>query len=269
MEIKKVLFVSQEIAPYLPSGPMSTISRALPQSLQENGIEVRAFMPKYGMINVRRNQLHEMIRLSGLNIIIDDTDHPQMIWVATLMPTRMQVYFIYNEDYFAREPVRVLETESSPADNDERSIFFVRGVIETVSKLRWSPAIIQCNGWISALAPMMMRKCYNDDPTFNDAKIVIGLFADSLVEPLGDRLADKLIQDGMPQHLLKGIMGKRVTEHELMAFALENCDAIMQCSADVSPELMSMAEATGKPLLRYTSDEQLVADSRAFYESLG
>ncbi|MBQ9465579.1 MAG: glycogen/starch synthase [Muribaculaceae bacterium] len=268
MEIKKVLFISQEVAPYVPEGAMSTICRDLPQSMQEKGVEVRSFMPKYGAINERRNQLHEVIRLSGLNIIIDDTDHPLVIKVATLMPSRMQVYFIYNEDYLAHTPVHEFETVTSPDDNDERMIFYIRGVIETVCKLRWNPAIIQCNGWISALAPLLMRKCYNDDPTFSDAKIVIGLFEETLTAPLDIRLADKLVEAGVPQHVLKNIIGKQATELDLMQFALDNCDAIMQCGDNVSPELMAMAVATGKPLLRYESSEQLIAATPDFYQSL-
>ena len=153
-ERNKVLYISQEIAPYLPETPMSVAGRTLPQSAQENGYEVRTFMPKYGSINERRNQLHEVIRLSGMNVVIDDTDHPLIIKVATLQPTRMQVYFIDNDDYFQFSPDKILEIVSSPEDNDERIMFFARGVIETVRKLRWNPAIIHCLGWTSALVPL-------------------------------------------------------------------------------------------------------------------
>ena len=150
MDVNKVLFISQEITPYVPESPIATIGSDLPQRIQELGYEVRTFMPKYGCINERRNQLHEVIRLSGMNIIIDDSDHPLIIKVATLLPARMQVYFIYNDDYFMHNVTKDIETEISPEDNDERSIFFVRGVMETVKKLRWEPEIIHCNGWISA-----------------------------------------------------------------------------------------------------------------------
>ncbi|WP_304630892.1 glycogen/starch synthase, partial [uncultured Muribaculum sp.] len=149
MDINKVLYISQEITPYLPSTPMSEISQKLPQGIQERGSEVRTFMPKYGCIKERRNQLHEVIRLSGMNIIIDDSDHPLIIKVATLQPARMQVYFIDNEDYFLRgQSSKDLEIRLTPEDNDERIMFYVRGVIETVKKLRWEPAVIQNVGWI-------------------------------------------------------------------------------------------------------------------------
>ena len=136
MNVNKVLFISQEITPYLPESPLSVNGRDLPHAIQDKGFEVRTFMPKYGYINERRNQLHEVIRLSGMNLIIDDTDHPLIIKVASLQPSRMQVYFIYNDDYFSKNVVKEYETLTSPQDNDERSIFFVLRVMETVQKLR-------------------------------------------------------------------------------------------------------------------------------------
>ena len=153
----KILYVCQEITPYLPETESSGLCRALTQAMQERGNEIRTFMPRYGCINERRHQLHEVIRLSGINIIIDDSDHPLIIKVATLQPTRMQVYFIDNDDYFSNTPIKELETKISPDDNDERTIFFVRGVVETVKKLRWAPAVIHCSGWISALAPLYLK----------------------------------------------------------------------------------------------------------------
>ena len=180
MENKKILYISQEIAPYLPDSPLALYGRELPQKIQEKGYEVRTFMPKYGCINERRNQLHEVIRLSGMNIIIDDSDHPLIIKVATLQPSRMQVYFIDNDDYFQRAGAKELETIASPADNDERMMFFARGVIETVKKLRWDPAIIQCTGWISALVPMYIKRMYHDDPALAKSKTVFALRSEKL-----------------------------------------------------------------------------------------
>ncbi len=175
MENKKILYISQEIAPYLPETPMAVYGRDLPQKVQEKGYEVRTFMPKYGCINERRNQLHEVIRLSGMNIIIDDSDHPLIIKVATLQPSRMQVYFIDNDDYFQRAGAKQLETIASPHDNDERMMFFAKGVIETVKKLRWDPAVIQCTGWISTLVPMYVKRMYQDDPALAKSKIIYSL----------------------------------------------------------------------------------------------
>ena len=192
MEKRKILYISQEISPYVAENHGSLRSRLIPQGVQEQGFEVRTFMPKYGSINERRNQLHEVIRLSGMNIIIDDTDHPLIIKVATLQPTRMQVYFIDNDDYFSRSPIKELETRTSLGDNDERAIFFVRGVVETVKKLRWAPEVIHCTGWLSALAPLLLKKSYNDDPAFRDSKVVVTITSpDGLLAPLAERFAEK------------------------------------------------------------------------------
>src|SRR3989339_2127568 len=161
MEKTKVLYISQEITPYLPESKMSIIGRQLPQGIQEKGKEIRTFMPRYGCINERRNQLHEVIRLSGMNLIIDDTDHPLIIKVASIQAARMQVYFIDNEDYFQRKFVLQDKNGAFFKDNDERAIFFARGVLETVQKLRWSPDIIHCHGWFTALVPLYIKKSFN------------------------------------------------------------------------------------------------------------
>ena len=147
MKPAKVLFICQEIMPYVPETELSSICRRLPQIVQDNGNEIRTFMPKYGCINERRNQLHEVIRLSGMNLIIDDNDHPLIIKVASIQAARMQVYFIDNDDFFQRKALVCDESGVDFVDNDERSIFFVRGVIETVRKLRWTPDIVHCHGW--------------------------------------------------------------------------------------------------------------------------
>src|SRR5574344_470161 len=172
MDVVKVLYVPQEIFPYLPASEVSTISRELPQAIQEQGREIRTFMPKYGCINERRNQLHEVIRLSGMNLIIDDTDHPLIIKVASIQSARMQVYFIDNEDYFENREILADANGEEYDDNEERSIFFIRGVMETIKKLRWVPDIIHCHGWFSALAPLYIKKGYKDDPCFKNTKVV-------------------------------------------------------------------------------------------------
>ena len=172
MKKVRVLFISQEITPYLPETEMSKIGRYLPQGIQEKGREIRTFMPKYGCVNERRNQLHEVIRLSGMNLIINDTDHPLIIKVASIQSVRMQVYFIDNEDYFQRKFVLTDEKGKYFDDNDERTIFFTRGVLETVRKLRWSPDIVHCHGWITALIPLYLKKAYSDDPLYSNSKVI-------------------------------------------------------------------------------------------------
>lgn len=268
MDIKKVLYISQEIAPYVSETPMSTTTRDLALGIVEHGVEVRTFSPKYGVINERSKQLHEVIRLSGMNIIIDDNDHPLIIKVATLQPSRMQVYFIYNEDYFAHSLTKQLEIDASPDDNDERCIFYVRGVIETVRKLGWDPAIIHCGGWVTALAPLYMRNLYGDEPSFRDAKIVYSLFDNDFEQPLDSRLADKLRQDGIDEEALAPLLDKQVTQLELTKVALAHADAVTQCSPDIKPEIMELVKQSGLPFLPYQEPEKLSEAYWQFYNSL-
>lgn len=255
-ERKKVLYISQEIAPYLPENPLSLAGRNLPQSAQEKGFEVRTFMPKYGLINERRNQLHEVIRLSGMNVIIDDTDHPLIIKVATLQPSRMQVYFIDNDDFFHYSPDKVLETISSPEENDERLMFFARGVIETVRKLRWNPAIVHCLGWATAIAPLYIKKLFSEDPTFAKSKIVYALREEDISSPLDSRLAEKLLLTGVKPDDIADINGQSIDFIKLNKLAIDNSDAIVFSSANLPAELKEYALSTGKTILEYEEDQE-------------
>lgn len=268
MDVNKVLYISQEIAPYLPDTPMSVLCRDLPKGVQEHGLEVRTFMPKYGFVNERRNQLHEVIRLSGMNLIIDDTDHPLIIKVATLQPARMQVYFIFNEDYFSKSIKKQLETESSPKDNDERSIFFVRGVLETAKKLRWIPDVIHCSGWITALAPLYIKDYYGDDPTYSNTKVVYSLFDDDFQTPFDARLAEKLKFDGLKEDNFKELEGKQADYLELTKLAIVHSDGIVQCSANVRPEVLELVKKSGKPFLPFQEGDEYVTAYTDFYNKL-
>lgn len=176
---KKILFINQEIAPYVPDSELSLLGRDLPSSIQEKGFEIRTFMPKWGNINERRGQLHEVIRLSGMNLIIDETDHPLIIKVATIQSCKVQVYFIDNDDYFTKRLMDKDENGKDYADNGERAIFFARGVLETVKKLRWVPDIIHCQGWMSAVIPFYIKTAYHDEPSFANTKVVTTLFPKS------------------------------------------------------------------------------------------
>src|ERR1035437_2631783 len=197
MEKPTVLYVSQEIATYLPDTEISLISRQLPQAIQERGKEIRSFMPRYGLINERRNQLHEVIRLSGMNIIIDETDHPLIIKVASLQAARMQVYFIDNDDYFQRKSNFADEQGVEFVDNNERSIFFVRGVLETVKKLRWSPNIVHCHGWFTALLPLFLKKTFYEDPIFKKSKVIYSLYNSEFKTPFIPHFKDKILINGI------------------------------------------------------------------------
>ena len=268
MEVKKALYISQEIAPYLDESAMANWGRDLPQGIKERGAEVRAFMPKYGYINERRNQLHEVFRLSGMNIIIDDTDHPLIIKTATMLPSRISVFFIYNDDYFTQAMTKELETTQYSETNDERSIFYVRAIIEALRKQRWTPDVIQCSGWITALAPVYMRELYPDDPSFRDAKIIYELWDDAFENPMSNRMARLLCQDGISESTVQDIYDQPVSHTALTRLALQHSDAVIQCSPHVSPELIELAQASGLPFLPYSDDEDRVETVAKFYKSL-
>ncbi len=266
MENKKVLFISQEITPYLAETKLSKISRYLPQGIQERGKEIRTFMPRYGCINERRNQLHEVIRLSGMNLIIDDTDHPLIIKVASIQSARMQVYFIDNDDYFQRKFVVADNTGKEFEDNDERALFFARGVIETVKKLRWAPDIVHCHGWMTALVPVYLRDIYHDDPLFSNYKIIYSVYNNEFKTPFRTTFTDKLRYDGIDGENLKLI--KKPDYINISRLAIRNSDGIIIGSENVNPELMKYIEASGKPVLGYQDESVYIDAYNEFYDTL-
>ena len=264
---KKVLFITQEITPYVPESNMSTIGRRLPQLIQESGTEIRTFMPRWGIINERRNQLHEVIRLSGMNIVIDDTDHPLIIKVASIQAARMQVYFIDNDDYFARKAVLTDADGTEFEDNDERMLFFARGVLETVKKLHWTPTVVHCHGWFSALAPIYLKQVFHDDPIFKDVKIVVSLYNDKFTQPLND-LGKKLAGEGVEDENLSILDG--ASYENLYRFVIDYVDGVVVASADADVAVVEIARQSGKPVLEYQSpeEEDYYDNYNRFYEEL-
>ena len=263
----KVLFITQEIPPYVSESEMSLVGKTLPQAIQEKGREIRTFMPKWGNINERRNQLHEVIRLSGMNLIIDDTDHPLIIKVASIQSARMQVYFIDNDDYFQNRLQVVDENGVEYEDNDARAIFYARGVLETVKKLRWCPDVIHCHGWMTALAPLYIKKAYKDEPSFRDAKVVFSLYDNDFKEPFHPDFASKL--------LLKGISKKDVADLKepvdytaLCKLAVDYSDGVIQQSEHVNEEVIAYARQIGKPVLGYQSPEIFADACNDFYDQV-
>ena len=266
MESKKVLFVSQEITPYLPENELSLISRILPQAVQETGKEIRTFMPKYGNINERRNQLHEVIRLSGMNLIIDDTDHPLIIKVASIQAARMQVYFIDNEDYFHRKHTVKDAKGSYFRDNDERMIFFARGVLETVRKLRWSPDLVHCHGWFTSLVPLYIKKAYREDPLFSDSKVVFSFYDNGFDHPLDLSFAQKIMVDGVSKEHVS-VVSNPVYEN-LVRLTSTYSDGLIQGSANLPDSVIHTLKRTGKPFLEYVGNEKYVEEFSVFYDSI-
>lgn len=255
-EPRRILFVSQQIYPYLDTEtPIRLRNRQIPEYFQSKGFETRTFMPKFGEINERRNQLHEVIRLSGMNIIIADTDHPLLIKVASVQSARIQIYFIDNDDYFHRRKDVVDESGEEYKDNDERCIFFARGVLETVKKLRWTPDIIYCSGWMSALVPLYVKKAYADTPFFENTKVVLSLDNEEYKKPFGTKFVDKLLIDGMLQGDVRSISGLPVGYEDLMRLAIDNSDAVVIDAPEVNTRLNNYLHNTGKIILPYTEED--------------
>jgi len=266
MESKKVLFVSQEITPYLPETELSLISRNLPQAIQETGKEIRTFMPRYGNINERRNQLHEVIRLSGMNLIIDDTDHPLIIKVASIQAARMQVYFIDNEEYFQRKRTVSDSGGKHFADNDERMIFFARGVLETVRKLRWSPDLVHCHGWFTSLVPLYIKKAYREDPIFADSRVVFSFYNNGFDEALHPAFAQKVLVDGVSEDHLTMI--REAGYPQLVDLATTYSDGLIQGSEQLPAEVEQILRKSGKPYLNYVNHEKYVEEFSVFYDKI-
>jgi len=248
MEAKKILFVTQEINPYVPESPITDMGRKVPLKAIDMGREIRAFMPKWGNINERRNQLHEVIRLSGMNLIIDNTDHPLIIKVASLTGTRMQVYFIDNEDYFAKRLEECDPKGKEYKDNMERAVFYARGVLETGKKLRWVPDIIHCQGWISSIIPSYLRSAYADEPSFRNCKIVYSPTANKLTLSSGDNFASAFEFRTASREFFKEF-GESITPLQLEKLAIKYADGVAFPMADPNPELLEYAKDVKKPIL--------------------
>lgn len=251
---KKVLFINQEIDPYVAESHMSVMGRELPQKMQEAGFEIRTFMPKWGIINERRGQLHEVIRLSGMNLIIDDTDHPLIIKVASIPTTRQQIYFIDNEDYFSNRKMATDENGKEYADNAERAIFYARGVLETVKKLRWQPDVIVCQGWMSAIVPFYIKTAYAEEPSFANAKVITALYANELTTLLADNFKACVdFRDAKAELLDK--YKEPFDATELGKLAIDYSDGVIEGESGANKQLLDYATACGKPLMAYPGED--------------
>ncbi len=265
-KVIKVLYISQEIFPYLPESELSNMGRYLPQAVQDRGLETRTFMPKFGAVNERRNQLHEVIRLSGMNLIIDDTDHPLIIKVASIQSARLQIYFIDNEDYFHRKNTIADENDEEYDDNDERTIFFVRGVMETVKKLRWTPDVIHCQGWMTALAPLYIKKAYHDDPFFKNSKVVYSLFNDEFKKPFRSLFAKRLLLEGIEKKHVVHVKDKVIDYVALNKLAIDYSDGVIQASKEVNQQVVDYVVSKKSKFLPFQNSADYVDAYIKFYE---
>lgn len=248
MKAKKILFITQEMTPYVPESELAEIGRKIPQAIQEKGREIRTFMPKWGNINERRNQLHEVIRLSGMNLIIDDTDHPLIIKVASIQAAHMQVYFIDNDDYFMKRQMACDENGNEYDDNGERAIFYARGVLETVKKLRWVPDVIHCQGWMSALVPLYIKTAYSEEPSFCDCKVVYSAPTAGLSRPMGKNFGHSIAFKTVDSSVLKDF-SEDCTFEELNRLAVNYSDGVTVPEGEAGQSLAQYARSRGVPVL--------------------
>lgn len=254
---QRILFVTQEIFPFLEEETSIRVrNRQLPEFFQSNGFETRTFMPKFGEINERRNQLHEVIRLSGINLIISGADHPLLIKVASIQSARIQIYFIDNDVYFHRRKGLVDANGVEFKDNDERSIFFARGTLETVKKLRWTPDVIYCSGWMAALVPLYVKKAYADTPFFANAKVILSLDDNEYKTPFSTKFVEKLLINGMLQSDVRSIAGLPVGYEDLMRLAIDYADAMVMASPSVNQRMYNYAHNSGKTILPYSEGDE-------------
>lgn len=263
---KKVLFISSEMAPFLETSTLSEVARVLPQAIQEQDNEVRILVPRFGVINERRNRLHEVVRLSGMNITIDDNDNPLTIKVASIPGTKMQVYFLDNEDYFHRKFIYNDENDQFFNDNDERVIFFCKGALETVRKLGWYPDIIHCQGWMTSLIPLYLKTIYKDEPVFKSAKIVYSVFDSSFQDTLGSDFTRKA---GL-NHITDEDMAPfgKADCSSLYMGAITHADAVVKCSEGIDPEVSSYISTVNNKHVMEHKGESIGEEYTSFYDTV-
>ncbi|MCR4603585.1 MAG: glycogen/starch synthase [Prevotella sp.] len=265
MAKKKILFINQEISPYVEDNKLSVMGRELPRVMQELGHEIRTFMPKWGTINERRGQLHEVQRLSGMNLIIDETDHPLIIKVASIQSSHVAVYFIDNDDYFSKRKMITDESGEDYPDNGERAIFFARGVLETVKKLRWVPDVIHCQGWMSAVVPLYVKTAYADEPSYANCKVVTSLFTNNLQKDLGTKFKRCLAFREAKSELLEDY-NDNFDFLELGKMAIDYSDGVIQADSEVNSKLLDHVQKKGIPILPYSED--FAAGYEEFYDNI-
>ncbi|MDR2907793.1 MAG: glycogen/starch synthase [Bacteroidales bacterium] len=265
MENMKILYVNQEMCPYTKETPLALIGRHLPQFIQEKQNDIRVFIPKHNALNERRSQLHEVIRLSGKNIVINDVDFPLIMKVASLPEAKMQIYFVDNDDFFNKKAL--LDRTGKPYDDaDTKLIFFARGAVETTLKLSWSPDLVHCSGWFSSLLPLYIRRFYKTNPMYKDTKIVVSLFNETFKTKINKKLLTKLEFDKIPAKDIARYEG--LTYRTLMKAAIDLADGVIVSEEKVDAELIAYAKKARVPLMPYKSEETFFADCQKFYAKI-
>ena len=265
MKDKRILYVSSEVIPYLPETEISSMSFEAPRMVNKQGGQIRIFMPRYGNINERRHQLHEVIRLSGINLVVNDFDMPLIIKVASIPKERIQVYFIDNEDYFKRKATLKDEDGNLFKDNDERAIFFAKGVIETVKKLNWAPDIIHVHGWLASLLPLYLKEYYKDEPLFKESKVVTSVYDQSFEGSLDRTLIDKIKFDEIENGFLQNLETPNYVN--LLKTAIDFSDGLIKGSQTLPEELNTYIKKAKKPVLDYQFPEAFAEAYTDFYST--
>jgi starch synthase len=266
MKDKRILYVSSEVVPYLAENEVSLMSYDVPKMINDQGGQIRIFMPRYGNINERRHQLHEVIRLSGMNLVVNDLDMPLIIKVASIPKERIQVYFIDNEEYFKRKATFADEEGVMYPDNDERAIFFAKGVVETVKKLNWVPDIIHVHGWMAAMLPVYMKHFYKNEALFSDTKIVTSVYSQSFDGTLDPEMINKVRFDGIPDEAIAEL---EVPNYEnIMKVTVRNSDAVIIASDGLSPSLTKFIESSNKPFLPLKFKDEFAVAYTEFYQNM-
>ena len=264
---KKILFVSQEITPYLPETYMANIGLNLPKHSIELGNETRVFLPKFGVIKEKTNNLHEVIRLSGMNLILDDFDHQLIIKVASIQSARMQIYFIDNDEYFPKKIMFHDEEGKFLENNEERMIFYCKGVIETVKKLGWAPEMIHCQGWFSSLIPMYIKKIYNEDPLFKNTKVIYNVFDAEFEGSLNSGMINKLLFENKLEESDLSML-QNPTFENLSKFAIGYSDAVIQGSENINKKVLDHMKDSELPFMGYPGEEEYEEKYNNFFDSL-
>ena len=265
MEDKRILYVSSEVVPYLAENEVSLMSYDVPKMINDQGGQIRIFMPRYGNINERRHQLHEVIRLSGMNLVVNDLDMPLIIKVASIPKERIQVYFIDNDEYFKRKATFTDEEGVMYADNDERAIFFAKGVVETVKKLNWVPDIIHVHGWMAGVLPLYLKHYYKDDALFADTKIVTSVYGQSFEGSLNEKMLDKILFDGIAKEDIELL--KDPNYENIIKISVNNSDAVIIASENVPATLTKFIESSGKPFLPFVPKDRFAEAYTDFYKN--
>ena len=265
---KRILFIATELSPYLELTEFAETVNKLAIKTNDNGYEVRCIMPRFGVINERRHRLHEVVRLSGINVSVDDDDYPLQIKVASLPSARLQVYFLENEDFYKRKFIFHDEDDQWFDDNGLRTIFFAKAALETVKKFGWAPDVVHCSGWMSGLVPAFIKTAYKREPVFGHSKVVFSIGEDMFDESLGNDFIEK------------ALVGNNITEKDLEVFkpadnlslyrgGAKFADAITFGAPDVNPILVEeFSKVRGKKVIKYKENSSILDEYLELYNKI-